>query len=223
MEEESWASCGNRDYLTPWDLSFLSTKSSPMLSMMLGVEGEDGPSCILKSFPHVYEYHLQCIFTFVASIFLQLLLVQSHGPNHCFTLSSPPSIPRCPIAASSSRIFLSISEQNLYWNNAPLRSARIFLSNESLFAQNWFRTRELCPFRPSAAICPNEFQNTQRSMFLPYLLVRVFKFIDLGCVGTEISWSFWILTFSSLYVYVHVQKLTKTAGLALKLWRCWRI
>jgi len=44
MEEESWASCGNRDYLTPWDLSSLSTKSSPMLSMMLGVEGEDGPS-----------------------------------------------------------------------------------------------------------------------------------------------------------------------------------
>jgi len=45
MEEESWASCGNRDYLTRWDLSSLSTKSSPMLSMMLGVEGEDGPSC----------------------------------------------------------------------------------------------------------------------------------------------------------------------------------
>ena len=29
--------------------------------------------------------------------------------NHCFTSSSPPSIPRCPIAVSSSRIFLSIS------------------------------------------------------------------------------------------------------------------
>src|SRR6185312_17031560 len=41
--------------------------------------------------------------------FLQLLLVLSHGPNHCFTSSLPPSIPRCPIAASSSQIFLSIS------------------------------------------------------------------------------------------------------------------
>src|SRR6185503_15454986 len=41
--------------------------------------------------------------------FLQLLLLLSHGPNHCFTSSSPPSIPRCPIAASSSQIFLSIS------------------------------------------------------------------------------------------------------------------
>ena len=45
MEKESWAPCGNCNYLTPWDLSSLSTKSSPMLSMTLGVEGEDGPSC----------------------------------------------------------------------------------------------------------------------------------------------------------------------------------
>jgi len=45
MEEESWESCGNRDYLTPWDLSSFSMKFSPMLSMMLGVEGEDGSSC----------------------------------------------------------------------------------------------------------------------------------------------------------------------------------
>src|SRR6185295_14996757 len=42
--------------------------------------------------------------------FLQLLLVLSHGPNLCFSSSSPPSIPRCPIAASSSQIFLSISK-----------------------------------------------------------------------------------------------------------------
>ena len=111
MEEESWASCGNRDYLTPWDLSSLSTKSSPMLSMMLGVEGEDGPSwnswspslmCMNIIFMCL---HLCCL------NFLQLLLVLSHGPNHCCTSSSPPSIPRCPIAASSSWIF-SFNFQN---------------------------------------------------------------------------------------------------------------
>ena len=28
----------------------------------------------LKSFPHVYEYHLQCIFTFIASIFFNFFL-----------------------------------------------------------------------------------------------------------------------------------------------------
>jgi len=110
----------------------------------------------------------------------------------------------------------------MYWNIAPLRSAQIFLSNESSSAQNWFRTRELCPLYPSAVIC-SEFQNAQRPKFLPYLLVQVFKFIDLGCVGTGISWSFWISTFSSLYISFHVQNSMKTAGLALELWRCWRI
>ena len=43
--------------------------------------------------------------------FLQLLLILRHGPNNCFTSSSPPSIPRCPIATSSSRIF-SFNFQN---------------------------------------------------------------------------------------------------------------
>src|SRR6185503_11577400 len=49
--------------------------------------------------------HLYCL------NFLQLLLVLSHGPNHCFTSSSPPSIPCCLIAAASSRFF-SFNFQN---------------------------------------------------------------------------------------------------------------
>ena len=58
------------------------------------------PSCVWISSSMCL--HLCCL------NFLQLLLVLSHGPNHCFTSSSPPSIPRCLIAASSSWIFLSI-------------------------------------------------------------------------------------------------------------------
>jgi hypothetical protein len=34
--------------------------------------------------------------------------------------------------------------------------------------------------------------------FWPYLLVQVFKFIDLGCIGIGTWWSFWFSTFSSL-------------------------
>ena len=127
-----------------------------------------------------------------------------------------------PLLPHLHEFFFQFPEQNIYWNIAPLRSARIFISNEYSFAQNWFRTRELCPFYPNAAFC-SEFQNAQCPKFLPYLLVWVFKFIDLGCVGMVISWSFWISTFSSLYVSVHAQNLMKTAGLALELWRCWRI
>ena len=66
------------------------------------------PSCVWISSSMCL--HLCCL------NFLQLLLVLSHGPNLCFSSSSPPSIPRCPIAASSSWIFFQFSEQNLYWN-----------------------------------------------------------------------------------------------------------
>jgi len=221
MGEESWASCCNRDYLTPWDLSSLSMKSSPMVSMMLGVEGEDGPSC------NSWSPSLMCmniIFNVSSS-----LLPQFPSTSSC-TKSWSQSLLHIVVASFNSslshccQIFMNFSFnfQNRR-NISPLRSARIFLSNESSFAQNWFRTRELYPFHPSAAICSDEFQNAQRPMFLPYLLVRVFKFIDLGCVGTGISWSFRISTCSSLYVSVHVQNLIKTAGLALELWRYWRI
>ena len=61
------------------------------------------PSCVWISSSMCL--HLCCL------NFLQLLLVLSHGPNHCFTSSSPPSILRCPIAALSSWIF-SFSLQN---------------------------------------------------------------------------------------------------------------
>ena len=217
MEEESWASCGNRDYLTPWDLSSLSTKSSPMLSMMLGVEEEDWPSC------NSWSPSLMCmniIFNVSSSLLPQF------SSTSC-TKSWSQSLLLIVVASFNSSLshcylifmnfFFQFPDQNMYWDIAPLRSAWIFLFNESSFAQNWFRARELCPFHPSAAICPDKFQNTQRPMFLPYLFVRVFKFIDLGCVGTGISWSFWISTFYSLYVSVHVQNLMKTAGFALKL------
>ena len=105
-----------------------------------------------------------------------------------------------PLLPHLHKFLFQFPEQNIDWNIAPLRSARIVLSNESLFTQNWFRTRELCPFYPSTAIYSDEFQNAQRRMFLSYLLLRVFKFIDLGCVGTGIWWSFRISTFSSLYI-----------------------
>ena len=62
------------------------------------------PSCVWIS--SSICLHLCCL------NFLQLLLILRHGPNHCFTSSSPPSIPRCPIATSSSQIF-SFNFQNI--------------------------------------------------------------------------------------------------------------
>ena len=137
MKEESWVSCGNCDYLAPWDLSSLSTKSSPMLSMMLGVKEKMDHLAILEVLPSCVWISSSMCLHLCCLNFLQLLLVLSHGPNNCFISSSPPSIPRCPIAASSSQIFsFNFHKKNMYWNIDPLRSARLFLSNESSFVQN---------------------------------------------------------------------------------------
>jgi hypothetical protein len=53
----------------------------------------------------------------------------------------------------------------------------------------------------------NWFQIAQRPMFLPYLLVRVFKFVDLGGVGIRTLWSFWFSIFPSLYMSDQVLKI----------------
>ena len=158
MEDESWASCGNRDYLTPWDLSFLSTKSSHMLSMMLGVQGEDGPSC------NSWSPSLMCmniIFNVSSPLLPQFSSTSSYTTSwsqsllHIVVASFNSSLSHCCLIFTN--FSFNFQKHNIYWNIAPLRSARIFLSNEFSFAQNWFRTRELCPFHRSAAICPDEF------------------------------------------------------------------
>jgi hypothetical protein len=61
-------------------------------------------------------------------------------------------------------------------------------------------------FNPAMQSVQGWFQNAQCSMFLPYLLVRVFKIDDSCCVGKEIWGSFWILTFHPLYISEHLLK-----------------
>ena len=119
-----------------------------------------------------------------------------------------------PLLPHLHKFFFQFPEQNMYWNIAPLRSAWIFLFNESSFAQ------KLIPQRCNLS---RRISERATSNILAISPVRVFKFIDLGCVRTGISWSFWISTFSYLYVSVRVKNLMKTVGLALELWRCWRI
>jgi hypothetical protein len=102
------------------------------------------------------------------------------------------------VVASSSTDFLLLPEQNMYWNTPPSWSSWNYLSNELSFAWNGFWIRELCLFYSGDAIC--NFQNVQRLMFLPYLLVRVFKIDDPCCDGKKFLRSFGILTFLPLYI-----------------------
>jgi hypothetical protein len=46
----------------------------------------------------------------------------------------------------------------------------------------------------------------QRSMFLPYLIVRVSKIDDFWCVGNKVWRSLWILAFLPFYISEHVLK-----------------
>jgi hypothetical protein len=55
------------------------------------------------------------------------------------------------------------------------------------------------------------FQTARHSIFLPYLLVRVFKSIDLGCVGTVTWWSFWFSTYSSFNMSDQVLKIDENS------------
>jgi hypothetical protein len=61
-------------------------------------------------------------------------------------------------------------------------------------------------FTPAMQSVQGWFQTAQRSMVLPYHLVRVFKIDDSWCVGKKVWRSFRILNFIPLYISEHVLK-----------------
>jgi hypothetical protein len=58
------------------------------------------------------------------------------------------------VAASSSTVFILLIEYKMYLNTTPSQSSWNYLSNESSYAWNGLRTRELCLFYSGEAICP---------------------------------------------------------------------
>jgi hypothetical protein len=63
-------------------------------------------------------------------------------------------------------IFLfNFSEKKVYPSSTPLHSAQNFLSNESLFAQIGFQTRELRPFYFGDEICPKISERETLNVF----------------------------------------------------------
>jgi hypothetical protein len=118
------------------------------------------------------------LLAFVTSVVLQILLIIIKPWFQSFVMTDFHPV---LVAASSSTVFLLLPEQNMCWNITPSWSSWNYVSNEPSFAWNGFRTRELCLFYSSDAIC--NFQNVQCLMFLPHLLVQVFKIDDPWCVG----------------------------------------
>jgi hypothetical protein len=177
-----------------------SFKSSPMLSMLLSVEELESLEIIL---PCVWESSsLPAFVTYLSFNFF--LLSSSHVPILCHIIITDFYL--VLVAASSSTDFLLLPQQNIYWNTPQSWSSWNYLSNEPPFAWNRFRTRDLCLLYSGATICPKLISDAQRSMFLPYILVRVFKIDNSWCIGKMVLRSFWILTFLPLYISEHMLK-----------------
>jgi hypothetical protein len=123
--------------------------SSPMLSVLLSVEELE---FLVIPYCHVFENHLHFLSLLTQLSFDFFLSSSSHGSNP----SSYRHTDFHPVlvTTSSSTDFLSLPEQNMYWNTTPSWSSWNYLSNEPSYAWNGFRTRELCLFYSGDAICP---------------------------------------------------------------------
>ena len=106
---------------------------------------------------------------------------------HVVVASFNSSLSHCYLIFTN--FFLSISRTEPVLKHCSIAKCTSFPFQRVLIRPKLIPNKRVRPFYSSAAIC-SEFQNVQRPKFLPYLLVRVFKFIDLGCVGTGISWNF---------------------------------
>ena len=127
-----------------------------------------------------------------------------------------------PLLSHLHKFFFQFPEQNLYWNIAPLRSARIFLSNESLFAQNWFRTRELCPFYPALQSALTNFRTRNVQFSCHISLYRSSNSLILDVLEREFDGASEYQLFASCTALNMFSNWWKQL-LALELWRCWRI
>jgi hypothetical protein len=140
--------CWRWSLYSTWPFSLSSFKPPPMLSVLLSVEDLE---LLVIPYCYVFENHLY---------FLSLWLIcpstsyyhQSMVPilHHIVITNFHPVL----VAASSSTVFLLLTEQNMYWNTPPSWSSWIYLSNEPSYAWNGFWTRDLCLFYSGDAICP---------------------------------------------------------------------
>jgi hypothetical protein len=193
--------CWRWSLYSTWPFSLSSLKSSPRLSVLLSVEEHE---LLVIPYCHVFENHLHFLSLWLIcpstlSYYHQVMIPIIH---HIVITDFHP----VPVASSSSTYFLLLPQQNMSLNTPPSWISWNYLSNGPSYTWNGFRKRELCLFYSGDAICPKLISDAHRAMFLPYLLVCVFKIDDSWCVGKEIWRSFWILIFLPLFISEHVLK-----------------
>jgi hypothetical protein len=169
-----------------WPFSLSSFKSSPMLSMLLNVEELE--SLVIPYF-HVFENCLHFL-AFVNSVVLQLLLIIIRPWFQSFIKSSSPT-------SILSLLLPHILQFFSYFQNTTCTETPIQVEVYEIIFPTSHRThktgseQESCAyFTPAMQSVQSWFQTVQRSMFLSYLLVRVFKIDDSWCIGKKVWRSF---------------------------------
>ena len=156
--------------------------------------------------------HLSCL------NFLQFLLVLSHGPNLCFSLSSPPSIPRCPIVASSSRIF-SFNLQNRPCTETLLHCEvhEFSFPSSPHLPKTDSEQESYVHFIPALQSVPTNFRtrNVQCSCLIS--LYGSSNSLILDALERKFHGAFEYQLFLPCTSSVHLQNLMKTVGLAFEL------
>jgi hypothetical protein len=118
--------------------------------------------------------HSPCL---TRSLMLDERLAQS---SHCIIITFSITLYRCLFFHK----FPYLSRSDHVENNS-FHASRMKLSFHQVFIHPQ-RTPIECVMPVLLRRCNLfKFQTAHRSMFLPYLLVRVFKFIDLRCIGTS--------------------------------------
>jgi hypothetical protein len=151
---------------------------------------------------------LRTIFTscLCDSFVLQLLIIINPWFQSFIISSSPTSIPFLSLPHLPQFFFYL---QNKTCTETPLQvEVHEFIFPTSHHMHETGSEQEICAyFTPAMQSVQGWFQTAQRSMFLPYLLVQVFKIDDSWCVRKEIWRSLWIWTLLPLYISDHVLKL----------------
>ena len=180
MEEKSWSSCGNRDYLTPWDLSSLSTKSSPMLSMMLGVEGEDGPSSILEVIPScVWISSSMCLHLCCLNFPSTSSWTKSWSQSllHVVVASFNSSLSHCCLIFTN--FFLSISRTEPVLKHCPIAKCTNFPFQRVLIRPKLIPNKRVMSILSQRCNLP--WRISERATF-NFLVIS-------PCTGLQIHWS----------------------------------
>jgi hypothetical protein len=141
--------CWRWSLYSTWPFSLSSFKSSPMLSVLLSVEELE---LLVIPYCHVFENHLHLLSLWLICSSTSSYYHQDMVPilRHIVITDFHPVL----VAASSSTVFLLLTEHNMYWNTPPSWSSWNYLSNKPSYVWNGFRTRELCLFSSGDAICP---------------------------------------------------------------------